>query len=190
MNTKIALSILSIVATTGLIGGATYAYFFSTATSTGNVFGAGTLTLLLDDNNDTTPAATITASFGNTLAPGDSTSGFISMHNSGSINIAKVKLGATETVTSDPDLAGKLNITTATIGDNQACDVNPHAVSGLTTLAALNGTTISVNNSDIAAGSTKYLCMTFTLDSGTGNTYQNKSITETFSFEGDQDLSQ
>lgn len=188
-NRKILISGISILSALMLMGGATYAFFSSSATSTNNVFGAGTLTLLLDDNNEQSAAA-ITASFGDTLAPGASTSGFISMHNSGSINIAKVKLGTLETVTSTPDLAGKLNITAATIGDNQTCSTNPHSVTGLTTLGALNGTTISMNNSDIAAGGTKYLCMTFTLDQGTDNTYQGKSITETFNFEGDQDLSQ
>ncbi len=190
MNKKIIFSGMSILAALALMGGATFAFFSSSATSSGNVFASGTLQLQLDDNNDAA-ATTITASIGGpNMAPGDSTSGFISMHNNGTIDIAKVKLGATETVPSSPDLAGQLNITSATIGDDQACSVNPHAVTGLTTLAALNSAPISMNNSAIVAGGTKYLCMTFTLDNSTDNTYQGKTITETFNFEGDQTLGQ
>lgn len=185
------MSGLSILSSLAIMAGATFAFFSSTATSTGNVFGTGTLELLLDDTNEVTPAATISASFGSTLAPGGSTSGFISMHNDGTINIAKVKLGATETVTSSPDLAAKLNITSAKIGTESTCTTSPTDIIGsFTTLAALNSGTISLPSSSITAGADKFLCMTFTLDSGTDNTYQGKSITETFSFEGDQDLSQ
>lgn len=187
MNSKIILSGLSIVTAMALMAGGTFAYFTSTATSTANAFSTGTLTLQLDDNNETTPAATVTASFGGTMLPGDTTSGFISMHNSGTIDIAKVKLGATETTTSSPDLAGKLNITSAKIGTESTCTTTPVDVtSSFTTLAALNGTTISLPSSDIVAGGTKYLCMTFTLNTNTDDTYQGKSIAETFSFEGDQ----
>src|SRR3989338_8337244 len=105
LNKKIALSAMSILASLALLGGATFAFFSSTATSTDNVFGSGTLVLLLDDDDDLTPASTIDASFGDTLAPGDTTSGFISMDNDGSIDIAEVNLSATQTVSSSPDLA-------------------------------------------------------------------------------------
>lgn len=191
INSRILLSAASIAAAGALVIGATFAYFSSTATSTGNVFGAGTLTLLLDDNDDITPAATITASFGSTLAPGGSTSGFISMHNDGTIDMAEVNLSATETVTSSPDLAGKLDITSAKIGTESTCTTSPVDIgSSFTTLAVLNLAGLDLPSSTIAAGATKYLCMTFTLNSGTDNTYQGKSITETFTFVGHQDLSQ
>lgn len=191
INSKILLSAASIAAAGALVVGATFAFFSSTATSTGNVFGAGTLTLLLDDNNESTPAATITASFGGTLAPGETTSGFISMHNGGTIDMAEVNLGATETVASSPDLAGKLDITSARIGTEPTCTTSPVDItSSFTTLAALNSAGLDLPSSVIAAGTTKYLCMTFTLNSGTDDAYQNKSITETFTFVGHQDLSQ
>lgn len=188
MNTKIALSAMSILASLALLGGATFAFFSSTATSTGNVFGSGTLTLQLDDNNDEVPASTITASFGDSsMAPGDSTSGFISMHNDGSIDIAKVNLSSTETVSSSPDLADKLNITSAKIGTESTCTTSPTDItSSFTTLAALNSAGLDLPSSAIAAGADKFLCMTFTLDSGTGDAYQGKSITETFTFLGSQ----
>ncbi|MBI2034686.1 MAG: hypothetical protein HYT11_03070 [Candidatus Levybacteria bacterium] len=192
INKKIALSGLSILASLSLMLGATYAFFSSTATSTDNVFGTGTLELLLDDVDDTTPATTVDASFGDSsMAPGDETSGFISMHNDGSIDIAEVNLGATETVSSSPDLAGKLNITSAKIDSVSTCDDAPTNISGsFTTLAALNSTDLDLPGSGILAGGTRYLCMTFELDEGTDDTYQGKSITETFTFIGHQDLSQ
>ena len=192
LNIKIALSAMSILASLALLGGATFAFFSSAGTSTDNVFGTGTLTLLLDDVDDTTPAATIDASFGDSsMAPGETTSGFISMHNDGSIDIAEVNLGATETVSSTPDLAEKLNITSAEIDTVSTCDDDPVDVSSsFTTLAALNSADFDLPSSDIAAGATKYLCMTFELDEGTDDTYQGKSITETFTFIGHQDLGQ
>ena len=192
LNKKIALSAMSILASLALLGGATFAFFSSAGTSTDNVFGTGTLTLLLDDVDDTTPAATIDASFGDSsMAPGETTSGFISMHNDGSIDIVEVNLGATETVSSTPDLAEKLNITSAEIDTVSTCDDDPVDVSSsFTTLAALNSADFDLPSSDIAAGATKYLCMTFELDEGTDDTYQGKSITETFTFIGHQDLGQ
>ncbi len=190
MNKKIVFSLFSIFASLALMGGVTFAFFSSTATSTDNVFAAGTLTLQLDDNNQTA-ATTIDASFGGTMAPGASVSGFISMHNDGSIDIAEVNLSSTETVTSTPDLAAKLNISSAKIGSESTCTVSPTDITGsFTTLAALNSAGIDLPSSAIAASATRYLCMTFTLDSGTDNTYQGKSITETFTFVGHQDLSQ
>ena len=193
MNSKMAFSALSIVAALSLMGGAAFAFFSSTSTSTGNVFASGTLILKLDDTDEVTPAATITASLGGSnLAPGGTVSGFISMHNDGTIDIAEVNLGSTETVTSSPDLATKLNITSAKIDTNSTCTASPADVSGSlpATLAGLNGGTFDMSSSAIAAGATKYLCMTFTLDSGTDNTFQGKTITETFTFIGHQDLSQ
>lgn len=193
INTKIALSALSIVAALSLMGGAAFAFFSSTATSTGNVFASGTLDLKLDDNDEATPSATVVTSLGGTnLAPGGSVSGFISMHNGGSIDMAEVNLGSTETTSSDPDLATKLNITLARIGTESTCTDSPVDVSASLpgTLAGLNGGTFDLSSSAIAAGATKYLCMTFTLDSLTDDTFQGKSITETFTFKGHQDLSQ
>lgn len=192
MNKKIFFSATSILAALALMGGSTFAFFSSTATSTGNVFASGTLNLLLDDNNEETPAATVTSSFGGTnLVPGGSVSGFVSMHNSGTIDLAEVHLSGNETVTSSPDLAGKLNITSAKIGTEQTCTTAPVDITGsFTTLAALNSAGLDLPSSAISASGTKYLCMTFTFDSGADDTYQGKSITNTFTFVGHQDLSQ
>lgn len=195
MNSKIALSGLSIFAALSLIGGAAFAFFSSTGTSTGNVFGSGTLTLQLDDLDETTPAATVSASLGGSnLAPGATVSGFISMHNGGTITIAEVNLDSTETAGDSPDLATKLNITSAKVGTESTCTITPTDVitSLPATLAALNADVDGVDlpGTSLAAGADKFLCLTLTLDSGTDNTFQGKSITETFTLIGHQDLSQ
>ena len=49
MNTKIALSGLSILATLALVGGATFAFFSDTETSTGNTLSAGEIDLKIDN---------------------------------------------------------------------------------------------------------------------------------------------
>ncbi len=193
INTRILLSAASIAAAGALVAGSTFAFFSDSNTSTGNVFAAGTLELQLDDLNETSTSASISSSFGGSnLAPGGpGVTGFVSLHNSGTINMAEVRLSATEIVTSTPDLAGKLNITSAKIGTESTCTTGPSDISGsFTTLAALNSAGLDLPSSAVAAGATKYLCMTFVLDSGTDDTYQGKSITETFTFDGHQDLTQ
>jgi predicted ribosomally synthesized peptide with SipW-like signal peptide len=194
MNKKIAFSMMSILTSLALMGGATFAFFSSTATSTGNVFATGSLTLLLDDNNESTPAATVTSSLGGTLVPGSSTTGSISLHNGGSIKIAEVNIDSAQTVTSNPDLAEKLNITAAKIGDDDTCVTNTVDVKSTfpATLALLDSDTdgIDLPGTDLNPSQKKYLCLTLTLDSATDNTYQGKTITETFTFVGHQDLSQ
>lgn len=187
---KILLSILTVGATGALLVGVTRAYFSSTATSTGNIFSTGSLTLQVNDTNEPSPAPTVTASFGGiNMKPGDSVTGFVSLDNIGTIDIDHIKLSGIETTPSIPDLAGKLNLS-AKIDTVSTCNASPVTVGGLTTLAALNTVPLNLNGSALTAGSTKYLCMTFTLDTDADSTYAGKSITNTFSFEGDQDASQ
>ena len=98
MNKKIALSGLSILSSLALIAGATFAFFSSEATSNNNAFGAGTLNLELDDNDeafgDDANDDLITATFDvDNMAPGDSEAQEISFHNTGSIDIAEIAMG-------------------------------------------------------------------------------------------------
>ncbi len=192
INRRIIASGLSIVSALAVMGGATFAFFTSTASSTDNVFASGNMTLQLDDNDDVTPASTIDASFGDgDLAPGDTTSGFISMHNGGNIAIAEVNLGSNQTVTSSPDLATRLNITSAKIGNDSTCSTGDVNISGsFTTLAALDAADLDLPSSALAPGATRYLCLTFQFDPTSDDTFQGKTITETFTFVGHQDASQ
>lgn len=203
MNTRIALSSLSIMAALALMGGAAFAFFSGTASSTNNIFAAGTLGLQLDDLNESTPSATVSASFGGSnLVPGATVSGFLSLHNSGSIDIAEIKLGANQTNNSNngdgSNLADVLDLTVK-VGDDNSCVTN---ATNLTTAinTALGGggpltlTKLNVTDYDslpgLNVGPDRYLCMAFTMESTAGNPYQGDSITEDFILEAHQNVSQ
>lgn len=208
MNTKIALSTLSILTVLAMVGGATYAFFSSTATSEDNVFGTGDLVLQLDDVNESTPAATVTASIGDSdFAPGEDVDGFISLHNDGSLDIVEVEMGAAVTETSDPGadsfLPDVLNMTVmvdTTTGTNGVCDTPSDLTSGIDTavgdgsspltLAELDGNTFDAITPGLVAGATRDLCINVEFDSSAGNTYQGDEVSVDFSFTGNQDASQ
>ncbi len=184
------------------MGGATFAFFTSTATSTANAFSSGTLILQVNDNNETA-AASVTASFntGNTgLKPGDTTSGFISLDNTGSINIDHITLAVSQTANSTPSLADVLNVTAAGLSTSSSCTSPTDLLAGWQAQSGLSGPTtltklitkgeFNAVPGGLTAGATKYLCMTFTMDSNATNTYQGATTTDTFSFIGKQDASQ
>jgi len=75
------LGVLSLLA-----GQGTLAYFTSTATSTGNTFSTGTVSLKLTDSNET-DAATVAASFGSaSFRPGDTVAGYVTVKNAGTLS--------------------------------------------------------------------------------------------------------
>lgn len=213
MNTKIALSGLSILASLVVMGAATYAFFSSSSSSTGNIFAAGELQLLLDDANESTPAASVSASIGGTgMAPGDSVNGFISLHNGGSIDMEKVKLAISATPTDgDSDASDMRDVLELTV---LVDDTTPDT-------ACLGGTDITgtidneVGNGGgpllvkefndggddefdsifegapfLAPGATTNVCFTALFSSSAGDIYQSDSVNATFTFIGLQDESQ
>ena len=73
MKKKIALSLLSIVSALAIMGGATFAFFSSSGTSSGNTFVSGTLTLNLDDTDEDAVDNSVIASISSdNFAPGAS----------------------------------------------------------------------------------------------------------------------
>src|SRR4051812_7868051 len=75
------LGVLSLLA-----GQGTLAYFTSTATSTGNVFTTGSVTLKLTDANESALSA-VTASFGSAnFRPGDTVAGFVTVANTATLS--------------------------------------------------------------------------------------------------------
>ncbi len=191
---------MSILTSLALVSGAAYAFFSSSATSTGNVFASGSLILSINDLGHPAPAATVTGSFGTTgMKPGDMTTGFVSLDNTGTIDIAKIKLTVTKTASTPHDLADVLDLTSAKTGSDNTCttaqvDELPGwitQIGGVPTLTQI--ITHGVFNavpSGVVHGTTKFLCLTFTMDHLASNDFQAASTTETFSFEGDQDNSQ
>lgn len=87
MSRKILISGLSIIASLGIVGAATFAYFNDVSASNDNVFSTGTLILELADGDETFTTNNITATWGDTdLGPGDLTPvGTLSLRNNGTV---------------------------------------------------------------------------------------------------------
>ena len=203
INKKIVLSLLSIVSALVIVGGATFAFFSSTATSNDNIFAAGTLTLELDDEDEPTPASTVTASFGDgttLLAPGDTQSGFVSVNNTGTIDIDEVTMTGLGTDTDGDGMTGALEVTDLRSGTDSSCSGSTDHLAGATavfgdgaaplTLAEFDGVDIYQGFPGVAAGGTYFICMGVTFDSGAGNVLQGDSAELDLTFTGNQDSSQ
>ncbi len=100
-NRKILTSSISILASLGLVAGATFAFFSDVGTSSDNIFASGTLDLDLSDDTAEGPADDVTASFGGTdMAPGDCTaSQQLRLRNSGTVTGNHVDITETNTNT-------------------------------------------------------------------------------------------
>ena len=70
MNRSILLSILSIFAVVGLVGGVTFAFFSDTETSSDNLFSSGTLNMQLSKDNSTFTESVTGSVGGLALDPG------------------------------------------------------------------------------------------------------------------------
>lgn len=206
MNKRILLSSMSIFASLALVTGATFAFFSDSGTSTNNVFGAGDLVLQLDDVDEGFVDDTVTESLGVTdLAPGDSTEGFISLHNEGSVAAAEVVFGAGLTSPDvTEDLAGVLDLEVKTGTDNTVCtdegatdhtsDINT-AIGGidglqLSDLIAADYDSLPGLAADGDLGDTYYVCLTLTLQEDAGDAFQGASDTVDFGFTANQDVTQ
>lgn len=96
MKKRLLVSILSILIVGTLVASATFAEFSSTASSTGNTFSAGTLTLAIDGTNT---AKWVSPS---NWAPGGTVTGQIALTNTGSIDSKHVFWKFTDITNSDP----------------------------------------------------------------------------------------
>lgn len=209
MNRKIIISGLSIIASLTLAGGATFALFSATASSTGNTFASGTLNLLVDDTNELTPAPSVTGSLVVAdFAPGASTTGFISLHNPGTLPIAEVELSADTSETADPgadsDLRNVLELTVnlddlvtpdtaCADGVNLTSTIDTAVGNGDGTLTLMefdNGTDVYDALPGLTAGQTRNVCFTVTFSSGAGNEYQGDAASTSFAFTANQLASQ
>lgn len=119
INKKIATSFISIAAALMIAGGATFAFFSDTATSSGNVFAAGNLNMQLSNDN-TTFTENVTATLNATgMAPGTTFSGDLFVNNAGSVPANHIDIGFTNNITegaapgdvTTPSFASVLEIT-------------------------------------------------------------------------------
>lgn len=180
MNKKIFFSGMSILASLALVGGATFAFFSSTATSTANVFSAGTLNLTLCDGNEPCPTPAdstqnVTATFGLTnMKPGDCTgSQTLTLKNTGSINAGSVSIAATNT---NAAMDKYLRINTGTYDAVSFLPLTDSQLNTFSDLADLQASGLP-SLSGINAGATKTLVMDVCLDNSADNSIQGQSDT-------------
>jgi len=101
MNRSIWLSILSILAVVGLVGGLTFAYFSDQGTSTNNVFNSGDLNMKLANNGDSY-TDNVTGTWGLASDPGDTFTGDLKIKNTGSVPAHHIELKFTNVVVNGP----------------------------------------------------------------------------------------
>lgn len=97
-NTRIAISLASIVTAGALVAGGTFAFFSSSASSTDNKFTSGTLNLNVRDNNEDFGSAVTASTVSPTnWAPGESFESYICFKNNGTIPIEEIIFNTTAT---------------------------------------------------------------------------------------------
>lgn len=204
MNSKIAMSAVSIMASLAVMGGATFAFFSNSGTSSGNVFATGTLDLKLSDSAVNgglleTTQDTVTSSFGsNTLAPGTCTGPqTLKLRNSGTIaanhaevHIANVVTDANENATNDIDQFLRINTLTYDGVDQtpQFGNTNTTAFRDLGDWAANPTKLDDLSLTNLATDHD--LVLDVCLDSSADDTLQGDSVTSTFTVDLNQDASQ
>ena len=188
MNSKIALSGLSILASLALIGGATFAYFSDVGTSTGNVFGAGTFDLKLGDDNESVKDDIDTTWNNTNMAPGTNPiTATLKLRNSGTVIGNNVHLKAENVITdtgyteSQP-MSKLLEITAATYD----------GVDILSLIPDTNGNTIKdLNDLEVSGAGPQIgpltllnvdypLILTIQLHSSADNTFLGDTVTTKF----------
>src|SRR3989344_4198819 len=179
MNRSILLSILSIFAVVGLVGGVTFAFFSDTETSSDNLFSSGTLNMQLSKDNSTFTEAVTGSVGGLALDPGESfTGGDLYLRNSGSTpadhvdltfaNLVVDAIGAPGSTTT-PNFASVLEVTQLmsdhdgngvadvnilpSVGTCDAASFNANGYCDLQDLAALSASGADITN--LAFGGTQ-----------------------------------
>lgn len=211
INTRIALGLMSVLAALALVAAATFAFFTSSGTSSDNTFTSGTLSLFLDDVDelavDGTVQGSITASG---FAPGQSTSGYISLDNDGSIAFAEVEMGIDTSITNNPDATGDMStvliLEEVRFDDatpDTACVGGANIASTIDAQAGNNDGTLRLSEFDdgvgtnvydafpgIAAGDTRNVCFVVRFESTAGNEFQGDTASSSITFTANQDASQ
>ena len=195
MNTKIALSGLSIFAALALVGGATFAFFSDEGTSNNNVFASGTLDLKLSDDTTETDQDTVTASFGGiNMGPDDCTpSQQLRVKNSGSVAGDHIEIAVVNNVTdvspdASPDMDTFLRLDTFNYDSNpiSITDSNSNGFSDLDDLKTNGVDDLALANT----GSNHNIDLVVCLDDSAGNDIQGDSVDSDWTITLNQDSSQ
>jgi predicted ribosomally synthesized peptide with SipW-like signal peptide len=187
---NIIKSLLVVVAVAAIAGGATYAYFTSTASITGNTFSAGTMDILIDKNpvsdayewvNTFSPTDPQLGALGlKNLKPGDSNFQEIDLKNVGSVEgKATIKFDVNPATWSA--LADKLNFTVLFDNNNDRTYETTVATGPLATwnhntydLGLFTGTT---NSNGGQQGKMATVKIMWSVPTDAGNEIKGKSIT-------------
>jgi hypothetical protein len=188
MNGKILGSIFSIVVALALVSTSAYAVFTSAATNPDNHFGAGTLTLLINDKEGSlsTPIFDV-----HDLKPGQSSAvQSLVLKNSGSVDIGEVKLlgiTVTPSPTPPPNLGDQVRLV---LWDDSTA--NNVIDAGETVYGDADLTNSGWNNLVLtgitipASGGTKTIKAKLTFESGAGNEYQGTNVNFSLNFQASQ----
>lgn len=185
MNSKIALSGLSILAALAIVGGATYAAFSSAASNTGNTFGAGSLTLKINGFGGSTSTPIFSVS---NAAPGSSSGPLLlNLSNTGTVNGSTTKLtGIDVTPSGDPpNLGGKLTLTLYNDVDDNGTLTGPDTVIGSAHLTDPAWTNLSLGFG-LAAGTDHGVLALLSFDSDADDSYQGTGVNFNLNFKLDQ----
>ena len=184
MNTRILLSVLTILGVVALAGTGAYAAFSAQATNTGNTFGAGTLTLQINPGASPSPAPVFSFT---DIVPGQSKSGLFKLHNSGTVDAGSVQIATIDTTGSGTHIPG--HVTVSFFHDIDGNGVNdgidtPIAGSGKLNDPSWTGYTLP--GVAIAHGADYNLGTTLTLDLDTPNDAQGELAQFSITFKANQ----
>lgn len=171
------------MAMAGMVAGATFAFFSSTASSIDNTFDSGTLTLEVQPNGNDVSSPAFTVS---DVAPGDVNEKVIVLRNTGSIPSTSTFLADIEhSTTSNPDLADKLTLEIWDDVDNSGTVNVGDIQRGSAHISDAAWTNIDMGFGLAAGGEHKIIAIV-TFDSNADNTYQNTNSTFTLNFQTNQ----
>ncbi len=197
MNSKIAMSGLSILASFAIMGGATFAYFSNAGTSSANTFATGSLDLKLTDASET-DQDNVSASFGSgTLAPGSCTGNqTLSLKNTGSVAGDHAEVKVTNVITdsnndANPDMDAFLRLNLLTYdGVDQTPQITDFNGNGYKDLDDWETGTGLDNLALVDLNTNHPLVMDVCLNATAGNEIQGDSVDASFAIDLNQHVSQ
>ena len=191
---KVLLTLAVLAAGATAVGAGTYASFTSSATAGPLTVSSGTQSLSIPGAGSTN-RLTVSAS---NIVPGDTMQRAVNLTNGGNVNLSAITLTSAASVSSvlDTDATNGLQVAIdrCSVAWTEA-GVSPaytYTCSGGTTSVVLAsraviGTGVALSNlGATTAGSTDYLRVTLTFPSAAGDSFQTKSSTINFTFNGVQ----
>ena len=196
INRRIIASGLSIVSALAVMGGATFAFFSDTGTSSNNVFAAGSLDLQLS-NDASTYSDSVTATFGGSnLAPGQCLSAdALNLKNNGSVAADHAEVAVSNLVTdagsnANPDMDSYLRFQVLNYDGGSEVSIPDSNVNGYRDIADLQASGGLDNLSLTDINTNHALNVQVCLDASAPSEIQGDQVDSTFTVTLNQDASQ